>query len=170
MGFIKVTKANKTKDRGIIAVDAICAAFEDKDAGTTSIMTMDGFWYEVENDIEQVVQKIVGAKPIYIPAEPIIEPKTISPDSGVVNGTNKFTKRDYYLKKRMPTPPMNDKGGESPIIREKPHEKLKQGFSFGKNGKGKKVRHSISKDLLSGESKKQNPLGSEGAEMPTVGG
>lgn len=58
--FIKVKKANRSHDRGFIAVDAICSVFEDKERHVVSIMTMDGFWYEVEDDVEALFAIITG--------------------------------------------------------------------------------------------------------------
>ena len=58
--FIRVTKDNRNKDRGLIAVDAICAVFENQDSHNTEIMTMDGFWYEVVDDVEKVYDDLIG--------------------------------------------------------------------------------------------------------------
>lgn len=58
--FIRVTKDNQKKDRGFIAVDAICAVFENQEAHNTEIMTMDGFWYEVVDGIEKVYADVTG--------------------------------------------------------------------------------------------------------------
>ena len=58
--FIQVRKDNKTKDRGFIAVDAICSVFENKENHNVSIMTMDGFWYDVADDIEQLYELVMG--------------------------------------------------------------------------------------------------------------
>ena len=58
--FIKVKKANRSHDRGFIAVDAICSVFEDKERNVVSIMTMDGFWYDVEDDVEELFALITG--------------------------------------------------------------------------------------------------------------
>ena len=58
--FIRVTKDNRSHDRGIISVDCICAAFENQEANHTEIMTIDGFWYEVVDGIEKVLDSIQG--------------------------------------------------------------------------------------------------------------
>lgn len=58
--FIRVTKDNHMKDRGFIAVDAICAVFENKNNHNTEIMTMDGFWYEVVDGIDKVYSDVTG--------------------------------------------------------------------------------------------------------------
>lgn len=60
--FIKVRKSNRDKDRGFIATDMICAAFENRDAGHTEIMTLDGFWYEVTDGIEELYSDVMGEK------------------------------------------------------------------------------------------------------------
>ena len=52
--FLRVTKDNPKRDRGFISIDAICAAFENQEAGHTDIMTMDGYWYEVLDDIDKL--------------------------------------------------------------------------------------------------------------------
>lgn len=60
--FVKVKKSNRNRDRGFIAVDMICAAFENQDAGHTEIMTLDGFWYEVTEGIEELYKDVIGEK------------------------------------------------------------------------------------------------------------
>ena len=60
--FVKVKKSNRNRDRGFIAVDMICAAFENKDAGHTEIMTLDGFWYEVTDGIDELYKGVMGEK------------------------------------------------------------------------------------------------------------
>ena len=52
--FIKVRKDNQARDRGFIAVDAICSVFENKENHNVSIMTMDGFWYDVDDDVDEL--------------------------------------------------------------------------------------------------------------------
>ena len=60
--FIRVTKDNRDKDRGFIAVDAICAVFENQDSHNTEIMTMDGFWYEVVDNVEKVYADVTSGE------------------------------------------------------------------------------------------------------------
>lgn len=60
MGLIRLTKANKSRDRLLIASDAICAVEECSDQKNTRVMTMDGFWYEVVDGIEKI-EKLVLA-------------------------------------------------------------------------------------------------------------
>ena len=52
--FVRVTKDNQKRDRGFIAVDAICSVFENQEDHNTQIMTMDGMWYDVVDDIEKL--------------------------------------------------------------------------------------------------------------------
>lgn len=84
--FIKVKKANRYHDRGFIAVDAICSVFEDKERHVVSIMTMDGFWYEVEDDVEALFALITGQH----------VQSSESQESG---------KKEYYRRRKM-LPPM----------------------------------------------------------------
>lgn len=60
MKFIRVTKDNHNHDRGIIAIDAICSVFENKDSHNVTIMTMDGFWYDVKDDYEKIDDLIMS--------------------------------------------------------------------------------------------------------------
>lgn len=83
--FVRVTKSNKAKDRGFIAIDAICSVFENQETHSTSIMTMDGFWYDVVDDVEKLYAVIAGSQ---VP----IEKK------------NCTAKKDYYRRKKMLPP------------------------------------------------------------------
>lgn len=60
--FIRVTKDNETHDRGFIAIDAICSVFENSKENNVSIMTMDGFWYDVVDGIEGLWKKVGGSE------------------------------------------------------------------------------------------------------------
>lgn len=60
--FLRVTKDNKARDRGLIAIDAICAIFEDAEKKHVSIMTMDGFWYEVLDSLDKIYEAIDAAE------------------------------------------------------------------------------------------------------------
>lgn len=84
-GFLRVTKDNATRDRGLIAIDAICSIFENQEAKNVSIMTMDGFWYDVVDDLGSLYEKIVG-------------------DGCAKEVAVKEAKKDYFRKKRMMTP------------------------------------------------------------------
>ena len=87
--FIKVRKANKSRDRGFIAVDSICSVFEDKERHIVSIMTMDGFWYDVDDDVDALYALITGddRKNGYESKESSSSPK-----------------KDYYRRKKMMLP------------------------------------------------------------------
>lgn len=60
--FVRATKSNKERDRGFIAVDAICAAFENQSRGIVEVMTMDGFVYDVLDSIEVLWDKVHGVE------------------------------------------------------------------------------------------------------------
>ena len=62
--FLRVTKDNKARDRGLIAIDAICAIFEDAENKHVSIMTMDGFWYEVLDSLDKIYEAIDAAEEV----------------------------------------------------------------------------------------------------------
>lgn len=62
MGLIRLTKANKRRDRLLVASDAICAVEECSEQRNTRVMTMDGFWYEVIDDIAKVEEAINEAE------------------------------------------------------------------------------------------------------------
>ena len=115
MRFIKVRKDNKTRDRGFIAVDAICAAFENCETGKTEIMTMDGFWYEVTEGIEELYDKA----------------------SELQDGNpNHSEKVDLIRTKRLSSPAVSEDGFR------KSHEEVrktqKMSFAYPKKGYGTK--------------------------------
>lgn len=58
--FLRVTKDNPQRDRGLIAIDAICSIVENRGSKNVSIMTMDGFWYDVVDDLDSICKKIFG--------------------------------------------------------------------------------------------------------------
>ena len=84
--FIKVIKDNRSQDRGFIAIDAICSVFENKEEQNVSIMTMDGFWYDVSDNVEELFAALEGAE----------TPKKEQTSS---NG-----KVEYYRRKKMLAP------------------------------------------------------------------
>lgn len=59
--FVRLTKANKDKDRLLIAIDGICTVEECKEEECTKVYTMDGFWYAVIDPIEKL-DKILGGR------------------------------------------------------------------------------------------------------------
>ena len=145
--FIKVRKANKNRDRGIIAVDAICSAFEDKDSGKISIMTMDGYWYECDDDIEDLYSVITNGEGTQPPSQ------------------SKFA---FVKSKRMPAPAISEKGGESPLstTKEQHHESdvvVHRSWSKKSDWKRKpffkqRRRTDIAKNLPSGDGEGQYNL------------
>lgn len=88
--FIKVFKDNKTRDRGFIAVDAICSVFENKENHNISIMTMDGFWYDVDDDIDELFDLVTGK-----------DKKNEQSSNEPVN-----QKKEYFRRKKMMSPPV----------------------------------------------------------------
>lgn len=117
--FVKVTKDNRNKDRGFIAVEAICAAFENKDNHNTEIMTIDGFWYEVVDGIEKVLCDAVGT------------------ECGVADGSAKT--RESAQMKRIASPAVSDSA------RQRNHEETRleksSSFTYPKKGYGYKRRY-----------------------------
>lgn len=51
--FIRLTKANKDKDRLLVAIDSICSVEESVADKCTNVYTIDGFWYSVLDPIEK---------------------------------------------------------------------------------------------------------------------
>ena len=147
MEFIKVTKANHKRDRGIIAVDAICSVFENQEDKTTTIMTMDGYWYEVLDDIEKLWANIENSKIEVATEETFVE-----------------RKGEYCRKHRMPAPAVSEKGGDidrekekpttSPIIKEERTREEQKKFTRKPYVRGRKPKkRSGVKDLSSGDDK-----------------
>lgn len=51
--FIKVRKATKARERGLISLDSICSVFEAADKKSLEVSTLDGFWFNIEGNIEE---------------------------------------------------------------------------------------------------------------------
>lgn len=145
--FIRVTKDNRTKDRGFIAVDAICAAFENQENRNTEIMTIDGFWYEVVDGIEKVYSDVIGdaEKPV------------------------KEENKSVKVMKRIMSPAVSEdnlrKNHEA--TREEKRSSFvypKKGYGFKRTIKGKSVRVD---NFSSGEEKEQNRLRTKAADSTT---
>ena len=148
--FIRVTKDNRKKDRGFIAVDAICAVFENQEHHNTEIMTMDGFWYEVVDGVEKVYADVTGIKDVPKGAV-LAEPLPIE-EGWEENNKFKFAKR-----RRFVTPPV----AEESIQRS--HEEtrvVRKGFSFAKKEsrfkQREKERDLPAREFPSGEGKEQH--------------
>lgn len=56
--FLKLTKKNKERDRLLIAEDAICTIEERQEEKSIRIYTMDGFWYDVADSIENLAKML----------------------------------------------------------------------------------------------------------------
>ena len=145
--FIRVTKDNRTKDRGIIAVDAICAAFENQDNHNTEIMTIDGFWYEVVDGIEKVYSDVIGE----------------------ASSSGKEDEPEGRRTKRIMSPAVSEdnmrKNHEA--TREEKRSSFvypKKGYGFKRTIKGKSVRVD---NFSSGEEKEQNRLRTKAADSTT---
>ena len=94
--FIKVRKDNQARDRGFIAVDAICSVFENKENHNVSIMTMDGFWYDVDDDVDELYDLVTGKE-----KKEGQEPRQPQPQ---------YLKKDYFRRKKM-MPAMSENDG-----------------------------------------------------------
>lgn len=51
--FLKVRKATKARERGLISLDSICSIFEAADRKSLEVSTLDGFWFNIEGNIEE---------------------------------------------------------------------------------------------------------------------
>ena len=134
--YIRVTKANRERDRGIIAKDAVCAAFENKNNRATSILTMDGFWYDVVETIEYVAEQLeqdkdidnapVASKKDYYRAH-----KTMSPFAGEekIEGNDRHESDVVMEEEKLPIKPIVIKGKGYG----KPYKKSRRRLSRGKN-------------------------------------
>lgn len=111
-GFIKVTKDNAGKDRGFIAIDAICSAFENSKDGNVSIMTMDGFWYDVVDDIEKIWRMVSGEETRPIPKNEYFKKKKMIP-AGSETTPRKHTRGAFEVDK--PKKPRLSKDNDLPI-------------------------------------------------------
>ena len=118
MKVVQVTKDNANRDRGFIAVDAICSAFENRENGNVQIMTMDGYWYDVLDDIEKIRNAVVNAD-----VDGALKEDTEKQNSEKDN-ENKSRIRDFYKKYKMPSPAISDGGGIPPMDREDNREEV----------------------------------------------
>ena len=109
---VQVTKDNSNRDRGFIAVDAICSAFENRENGNVQIMTMDGYWYDVLDDIEKIRNAVVNSDEEVAVKQDDTETK--NPES---DAEPKSRIRDFYKKYKMPSPAISEQGGTLPMDR-----------------------------------------------------
>lgn len=112
--FIKVRKDNKTRDRGFIAVDAICSVFENKDSQNVSIMTMDGFWYDVDDDVDTLYALISGD-----------DAKISCKSQGLLANP----KKEYFRRKKMMQPAV---ANEKPVVN---HEVIRRNIDESRQTK-----------------------------------
>ena len=148
--FIRVTKDNRNKDRGFIAVDAICAVFENQDSNNTEIMTMDGFWYEVVDGVEKVYADVTGVdkpKEGEEKENPTPELEGEKPD-----------KFQFAKHRRFVAPAVSEDA--TPKSHEESRVFKRRNFSYPKKGYGQKKygngRVSRTRDFPSGEGEGQN--------------
>lgn len=59
--MVRLTEA-KTGNRMLVAPDAICVAKENKKERIVELSTMDGFFYEVVDTIDQIESKLLSGK------------------------------------------------------------------------------------------------------------
>lgn len=148
--FIRVTKDNRNKDRGFIAVDAICAVFENQDSHNTEIMTMDGFWYEVVDGVEKVYADVIGGDK---PKEGEKEEKLTSEVEG-----GKPDKFHFAKNRRFVAPAVSEDA--TPKSHEESRGFKRRDFSYPKQGYGQKKygngRISRAKNFPSGEGEGQH--------------
>ena len=149
--FIRVTKDNRNKDRGFIAVDAICAVFENQDAHNTEIMTMDGFWYEVVDGIEKVYEDVIGngSKPLGDTEAKQVQEESPDPNKG---------KMQFAKRKRFMSPAVSEDAVQK--SHEEEREFKRGSYVYPKKGYGQKkyarTRISHTGDFPSGEGEGQH--------------
>ena len=136
--FIRVTKDNPKRDRGFIAVDAICSVFENQEEQNTQIMTMDGMWYDVVDGIEH----------LYSVCE--------NYNAEVVE---KNTKSGFIRKRRMQVASLSEKS--SPVITQQPDNdsRFKRVRTYGNT---KRFRKSDDRLITNQTSSDFSPGGEEG--------
>ena len=148
--FIRVTKDNRNKDRGFIAVDAICAVFENQDSHNTEIMTMDGFWYEVVDVMEKVYEDVTGVNK----SNNIEDGKSFKKED-VIENTGKF---QFAKNRRFVTPAVSE--DSNPKSHEVTRAFKRRNYSYPKKGYSQKkygcAKDSRTRDFPSGEGKGQN--------------
>ena len=180
---VQVTKDNSSRDRGFIAVDAICSAFENRENGNVQIMTMDGYWYDVLDDIEKIRNAVVNQD-----VDVAVKESTDNQETEL-DTEPKSRIRDFYKKYKMPSPAISEGGGQIPIDREENRESVnpedkktfrkpyKRHGKYGKYGKSRiKVYtptdddSSIERNLPAVSGKGQNneqPLWTDKPEFPS---
>ena len=92
-------------------MDAICSAFENREQGNVQIMTMDGYWYDVLDDIEKIRNAVVNAD-----VEVAVKEETENQEPEV-EAELKSRIRDFHKKYKMPSPAISEEGGKLPMDR-----------------------------------------------------
>ena len=153
--FIRITKDNPNRDRGLIAVDAICSVVENQEAKNVSIMTMDGFWYDVLDSLEDLYGSLMDNSP------------------GQKREETANAKKDYYRTKKMMSPsagtdrtPAKHDSIVMPIKREAKDTDDVFSPSFRK----KKRDFAVSRNLPSSEGEGRCNLTPEQPHSPPAGG
>ena len=129
--FIRVTKDNRSQDRGMIAVDAICAAFENHESHTTEIMTIDGFWYEVVDSIEEVYKKLVQCE-----TDVAIDPIGDKENDSVTVRVDSASKSDVVKRKKVLSPAVAE--DKMPKNHECERKTRRRDYAYPKKGYGQK--------------------------------
>ena len=149
--FIRVTKDNHMKDRGFIAVDAICAVFENQNNHNTEIMTMDGFWYEVVDGIDKVYADVTGdgGKPRTVAGAERIPKATMDAPTD---------KLSFAKKRRFSYPAVSE--DSAPKSHEETRWSKRSGYAYPKTGYGvnrhRRDMNSHQTNFPSGEGEGQN--------------
>ena len=125
--FVRVTKDNTKRDRGFIAIDAICSVFESQEDHNTQIMTMDGMWYDVVDDIEQLY--------------------SVCENSNTVC-REKDTKSEFIKNRRMQSSALSENSGQAPkscprVVTGFKRKRTSRHSSLFDNSGGKKLRGSM---------------------------
>ena len=92
---IRLTKTDCS--RAIIPIDAISGIEEDPQGKSVKVCTMDGFWYEVKNDIVDIDNRI--DKAIAVVNEWRQSPQEVNDESTIVKNENSKVTR--FKRKRM---------------------------------------------------------------------
>lgn len=98
MAMLRLTKANRNRDRLLVATDAICAVEECSEQKSTRVMTMDGFWYEVVDGIEKIESVLNRFE-----EQPEVKRKTQSDDTNRER-SQKPSKQAFVRKRKVMSP------------------------------------------------------------------
>lgn len=113
--FVRLTKANKSKDRLLIAIDGICTVEECREEKCTKVYTMDGFWYSVVDPIENL-DRILGGVTVNTSNEECKPPRQDDQRRGKI----------AFIRKRKMLPPGVDKPQERTSTNEMEEKKMEK--------------------------------------------